>query len=101
VKSDFDLAVSRAILGLRALERALHDGGPWEMECGDSRVPANRFVLDDSVQFCAKLPGSAATGTRRVHLLCRGRFVAMTDVPAEWDDVVVDWVLRLSDLVGV
>lgn len=97
--ASLDIAVSGAIMRLHALERALHDDGPWEMEFAGVRVPANRFVLNDRVQFCALFPRPLPTNDDwYVWLLCDGQPVATEPMRhfQMGEDVIVDWVMELD-----
>jgi hypothetical protein len=51
-----ELAVSRAITKIHALERALHEPGPWYIRTESSMVPADRQVTSGAVIFRAFLP---------------------------------------------
>lgn len=51
-----DLAVSREIIKLRALERAIHDPGPWVIRVPGASCDAKRVVLSDCVRFTVELP---------------------------------------------
>lgn len=97
VKPTLDLAVSRAIMALRTLETALHDDGPWSIEIQGRFFPANRYVLDDSVQFCIALPEDLLPGTHPAFLTCAGNPISAmsVDVP-ESGEFIVDWVIRLE-----
>lgn len=98
-----ELAVSSALTRLRALERALHDRGPWEMELatGD-RVPANRFVLDDRVQFCAQFPSTNGLDDAFVTLLCDGWPVAVRRVETPLSgSFILDWTLTVTPAISV
>lgn len=97
VKSTLDLAVSRAIMALRTLEMALHDSGPWSIEIQGRSFPANRYVLDDSVQFCVALPDGLLAGTHLVYLTCAGTPIsAMSIEVPESGEFIVDWVVQLQ-----
>lgn len=54
----FDLAVSRAVTMAHALERALHDPGPWFIELDGYLAPAEREVREDALEvlFTAQFP---------------------------------------------
>jgi hypothetical protein len=45
----FDLAVSRAVTLAHALERALHDPGPWFIELDGYLASASREVCEDAL----------------------------------------------------
>lgn len=96
VKPTLDLAVSRAIMALHTLETALHDNGPWSVEIQGRSFPANRYVLDDAVQFCVALPDNLLPGTHPAFLTCGKRSLStmLVDVP-ESGEFIVDWVVRL------
>lgn len=49
-------SVSRAITRIHALERALHEIGPWYVRSDTFMVPAEREVTDRSVVFRAFVP---------------------------------------------
>lgn len=51
-----ELAVSRAITKIHALERALHEPGPWYVRTESLMVPAEREVTDQAVRFRARIP---------------------------------------------
>lgn len=51
-----ELAVSRAITKIHALERALHEIGPWYVRAESFMVPADREVTDLAVSFRARIP---------------------------------------------
>ncbi len=51
-----ELAVSRAITKIHALERALHEPGPWYFRTESAMVPADRMIRADGVVFRAFLP---------------------------------------------
>lgn len=97
-----DIAVSSAIMRLHALERALHDDGPWEMEFAGVRVPANRFVFNDRVQFCATFPPMPPQlFFSTVSLFCDGEMVAVQPMPGltVGQPAIVDWVMELDPLL--
>jgi hypothetical protein len=54
-----DLAVSRAVTRIHALERAVHDSGHWTMELAGRVVPAQRTITEDGVSFVATFPADA------------------------------------------
>lgn len=60
----FDLAVSRAVTMAHALERALHDPGPWFIELDGFVAHAEREVREEALevlfvaQFPRALPGA-------------------------------------------
>lgn len=45
----FDLAVSRAVTMAHALERALHDPGPWFIELDGYFAPASREICETNL----------------------------------------------------
>lgn len=101
--NSLDLAVSSAIMRLHALERALHDTGPWMVEYAGGRVPAERFVLDDGVTFVAEFPSS--DGPLYCSLFSRNDFL-MTFVVTPPDDgqggpFIADVAMRLDTSVVV
>lgn len=71
----FDIEVARAVARMRALERALHDPGPWTVRVGERVYPACRQVLPESrcVLFYAYL-WDGPTGV--ADLYCRDLLVA-------------------------
>lgn len=90
----FELAVNRALLLARALERALHDPGPWTVRIGAQIYPACRVVIPSSrrVIFYAYLHDAPAPGVV-ADLYCRDAWVSTTvlddlpDAPSrfEWE----------------
>lgn len=93
-----ELAVSGGLMRLHALERALHDDGPWAMDYAGMRVPAVRTVSDDHVLFSAQFPASA--GSAPAFLLCDGEPLPLSlrmDPPDDGQrgPFVADWVLRI------
>jgi hypothetical protein len=54
----FDLAVSRAVTMAHALERALHDPGPWFIELDGYVAHAEREVREEALEvlFTAQFP---------------------------------------------
>jgi len=99
--TSLDIAVSSAIMRLHALERALHDDGPWEMEFAGVRVPANRFVFNDRVQFCAlfQIPMThVLRNCDSIWLLCNGDAVISRPTPnlPAGKDFILDWVMELD-----
>jgi hypothetical protein len=54
----FDLAVSRAVTMAHALERALHDPGPWFIELDGYVAHAEREVREEALEvlFIAQFP---------------------------------------------
>lgn len=79
----FDLAVSRAVTMTRALERALHDPGPWFIELDGYFAPASREICEEAltVTFAAHFP-RADDGAVPM-LRCRGMAIrALASVPA-------------------
>lgn len=51
-----ELAVSRAVTRIHALERALHEHGPWYVRADSFMVPAIRDVTDQAVIFRFRAP---------------------------------------------
>lgn len=100
--NSLDLAVSSAMMRLRALERALHDDGPWEMEYAGIRTLASRTVTDDRVQFSARFP-SPWPKARSLTLLCADEPVLVKPFAVPYDDgeFIADWALRLHTPVEV
>lgn len=96
MKPTLDLAVSRAITALRTLEMALHDNGPWSVEIQGRSFPANRYVLDDAVQFCIALPDDLLPGIHPAFLTCANSPISAMSVSVpESGEFIVDWVVRL------
>lgn len=58
----FDLAVSRAVTMAHALERALHDPGPWFIELDGYVAHAEREVREEALEvlFTAQFPRALA-----------------------------------------
>lgn len=101
-----DLVVSQSILRIRALERALHDQGPWFIEpngCGVP-IPAQRTVHADRVVFTAQM---STHGQEHMDLvLCAGptytpvlhRTIELPpDTPRFFE---MDWSLGVRDAVA-
>lgn len=103
-----DLAVSQAILRIRALERALHDPGPWfivlHSDRGTLQVLANRQVNDDNVTFTIPvLPGMS--GGREIPFMtlrCDRDDVLTKNVNASiFDDPCeLDWAIGLDSVAA-
>lgn len=70
-----ELAVSRAITRIHALERALHEPGPWFIRTESLMVPADREVTADAVVFRVFLPeaGFAELWLRDEFVIAIGR----------------------------
>jgi hypothetical protein len=81
-----DLAVSRAVSAVRALETAVHDSGPWSLELAGMIIPVHREIADDGVAFTGTFPstsgGFATLYCRGVHVRVVGPFDAV-DHPFE------------------
>lgn len=75
-----DLAVSRAVTRIRALERAVHDNGPWALDLDGLVRPAQKTLGENDVRFSAHFPAIIQPGV--LTLLCNGRpiFVSRTSV---------------------
>lgn len=72
------------------------------MEYAGERVPANRFVLDDSVQFCGRFPGRSGDGDAAVSLFCAGDYIGTLHVETPTEgSFIVDWTFHLPVSVGV
>lgn len=84
----FDLAVARAVMAARQVERALHDSGPWSVRvCGQS-FPAVRWIGPDRVIFRAHIPDVCwldgnDDGVRFVDLVCGEDVVGSRQVQFE------------------
>lgn len=100
-----ELAVSQALMKTRALERALHDSGPWRIELDGARahviMTASRQVTPSSVVFTIGL-AARGMGICVATLHCRNdpvlvREIDLSDVTDP--NIAVDWELRLSDAV--
>ena len=103
VVAALDHAVSSAITKLHALERSLHDVGPWEMEYQGHRVHAERFVQNDGVLFMAEFP--EPRGSSAGFLLCREVIILTFPVDPPDDNgegaFFADVKLRLATSVEV
>ncbi len=95
--SALELAVSSAIIRLRALERGLHDIGPWSIEFDGVRYPARRAVLADGVRFTIAIDGPRS-GTAL--LMCRDAFVLAHEVDVERGPCEIDVDLVLDTAVA-
>lgn len=94
----FDHAVSRAVTMAHALEKALHDAGPWEIELDGMIVPAQRIVRGWAVEFIAHFP--YVSDDAIPVLLCQGERVRAC-APVSGSDGPFEYRLELSLPAGV
>jgi hypothetical protein len=92
-----DLAVSRAVTMVHALEMAVHDNGPWSLELDGMIVPARRSVGNMGVTFTAIFPSTAGGAA---YLRCRDVLV-WTSGPFEPADRAFEVEVELSLSAGV
>jgi hypothetical protein len=97
-----DLAVARALHGVKLLERAVHEPNGWSIEVGGLRAPAAREVRGDRVVFRTALPELPFRSTPdTVTLLHDGEPLAVREYDVETEGRRVLWALQLVDPVGV
>lgn len=92
-----DTIASRAVYAARLFERAVHDPGPWAIECRGVRFSAERIPGETEVRFSAELPFSE-TGTERIALYCRDELVSVREVVVSEtfpEGLSVDWTVEL------
>jgi hypothetical protein len=93
-----DLAVSRAVMAARLIERAVHDHGPWAMRVEGITCPAVRWITGDRVIFRAHLPEVCFLDDEHfVDLLCNGEPVSTRLVDFSSGDLSITWTLALQD----
>ena len=92
-----DLAVSRAVTMVHALEMAVHDNGPWSLELDGMIVPARRSVGSVGVTFSAIFP---STQGGPAYLRCR-EILVWTSGPFTSTDQAFEVEVELSLPAGV
>lgn len=91
-----DLAVARAVMAARQIERAAHDRGPWSIRVEGIEVPAVRWVGEDRVIFRAHLPEVCfLDDVHLVDLLCSGEVVGTRSVDFSSGDLCITWTYAL------
>lgn len=103
-----DLVVSQSILRIRALERALHDEGPWFIVLngftGDIEVPATRYVTDSDIRFAASMGSYMlhADTASFIRLRCRQDDVLTrrVEIPETGAAVDLGWVIGLDSVAA-
>lgn len=91
-----DTLAAQAVFAARALERAVHDAGPWEITWGPHTVPAVREATEESVTFTATFPEHCylAPIESPATLLCRGEPVLFREIEFPGDQgFTISWVL--------
>lgn len=98
-----DMAVARAVMAARQIERAVHDPGPWSINLGGISYPAVRWVGEDRVIFRAHVPDTCwlVDEPIAIDLVCwtaegsdvvGSRMVEMTDGASS-----IEWVFALPE----
>lgn len=96
-----DLAVARAVMQARAIERALHDRGPWAIRVDGVDYPAVRWILEDRVLFRVHLPDVcwlSEETERPVSLVCSGEVVGTRTVEFVDGESTLDWMFVIPAL---
>jgi len=96
-----ELAVARAIMQARQVERALHDHGPWSIKVADVAYPAVRWILDDRIIFRVHLPDVCwldEDAEQQVELLCAGEVAGTRTVELVDGECALDWMFVLPAL---
>lgn len=94
-----DLAVARAVMAARQIERALHDQGPWTIRFNDVDYPAVRWIGEDRVIFRAYFPDACwlSEDPAPVDLVCSGEVVGTRLVEAVDGESSIEWVFVLPE----
>lgn len=94
--STLDEQVARAVFAVTALERALHDAGPWTIAVEGHTFPATRSIEADGVVFHAFLPAGAIPRAGVVRLLCGQVVTGVRPFTApHGEDVEIEWRMQL------
>ncbi len=96
-----ELAVARAVMQARQIERALHDQGPWAIRVDGITYPAVRWIMADRVQFRVHMPDVCWLDDdleRSVDLLCSGEVVGSRTVEFVDGESTLDWVFVLPSM---
>lgn len=97
-----DLAVARAVMAARQIERATHDRGPWTIRVEGIEVPAVRWVGEDRVIFRGHLPEVCfLDDVHFVSLLCRGEEVGTRQVDFSSGGLSITWTFALPEVEPV
>jgi hypothetical protein len=100
-----ELAVARALMHWRLIERAVHSHEPWSMSYNGVTVGASRFIRSDRVSFVGHFPPLCPLHQPdlSVSLLCGDepvRVISLTE-PLDEDGAKVWWDLALDKPVLV
>lgn len=90
VMTMLDLEVSKAVMAVHTLERAVHDVGPWFIRWGDEVRQACRQVGSNGVLFTAPFVGP---GAKEATLFCREEALAVREVVYDAGDFALRWML--------
>lgn len=95
----FDLAVARAVMAARQIERALHDDGPWTIRFNDVDYPAVRWIGEDRVIFRAHFPDACWLSDEQVFvdLMCRDDVVGTRLIEPVDGESSIEWVFALPE----
>ncbi len=96
-----DIAVARAVMLARQIERALHDSGPWSIRVDGITYPAVRWITENQVQFRVHMPDVCWLDDdteRMVDLLCSGEVVGTRTVEFIDGESTLDWIFALSSM---
>jgi hypothetical protein len=98
-----DINVARAVAHAKAMERAVHDPGPWTMQRSGVTVPAVRLVADDRVIFRAAFPDVCwlEDDEAVLFLLSRNEHIASTERDHFDGPHIIEWALALPEAVPV
>lgn len=97
--STLDLAVARAVMAARQMERALHDDGPWTMVLGGVAYPAVKWTGEDRVIFRAHMPEACwIDEIVPVDLACDGEVVGSRLVEMVDGESSIFWTIALPAL---
>jgi hypothetical protein len=98
-----EIGLLSAITRLRALEKGVHNAGPWSMELCGVRAPAQRLVGSDNVLFSTEFPEmDLRDETFQLTLFCKDEMVLVRPFVAPgYGSFVVEWELGLGELAAV
>lgn len=97
-----EVGLASAITMLHALEKGVHDSGPWTMDLDGVRLPAMRVVTEYGVSFVTEFPEMNFSGeTSLLTLFCGQDMVLVKNFTApDHGSFVVDWSLSLPAQVA-
>lgn len=97
---DLEWAVSQAVTRVHALERALHDSGPWSIQVEGFSSPAERTLRDDRIVFSAPFVGCWEGGfTATLYCGPDPLLTKRITLDEQGDLFFVDWAIGISDPV--